>query len=227
MLLCIREVLSKEEVAQFRARLDQADWQDGAKTAGPVARTRKHNQQLGDDSELAIALGNQILRRLGNHPLFISAALPGKIHPPRFNRYAGGGTYGTHVDGALMRIPGTNLTMRSDLSATLFLTEPEDYEGGELEIEAPIGARSLKLPAGDLVLYPSTTRHRVNPVTKGARIASFFWIESAVKDEAVRTMLFDLDQAVQELARTLSLDDPRLIRLTGVYHNLVRHGATT
>lgn len=227
MLIPIERVLSKEEVAQFRAHLDTADWQDGLKTAGTLARSVKRNQQLQDGSELALNLGNHILRKLGSHPPFISAALPDKIYPPKFNRYADGGTYGAHVDSALMQVPGTNITVRSDLSATLFLSEPDEYDGGELEIEGPFGVQAVKLEAGDMVLYPSSSLHRVTPVTGGARIASFFWIQSLVADEGERALLFDLDRAIQGLTPTLPADDGHLLKLTGVYHNLLRRWAVT
>ncbi len=221
MLISIENVLSKEEVAQMRERLDKADWQDGAKTAGSLARTAKKNLQIEDGSELAVSLGNVILRKLGNHPLFISAALPSRIHPPRFNRYADGGTYGTHVDSAVMQVSNTNTTMRSDLSATLFLSGPDEYEGGELEIESQFGVQAVKLEAGDLVLYPSSSLHRVTPVTRGARVASFFWIQSMVRDAAQRSLLFDMDTAIMRLTPA-NRDDPSLVSLTGCYHNLLR-----
>lgn len=227
MLIPIERVLSKEEVAQFRTRLDQADWQDGLQTAGTLARSVKRNQQLEDGSELAVGLGNHILRKLGSHPAFISAALPDKIYPPKFNRYADGGTYGAHVDSALMQVPGSNITVRSDLSATLFLSEPDEYDGGELEIEGPFGVQAVKLAAGDMVLYPSSSLHRVTPVTRGARIASFFWIQSLVADEGERALLFDLDRAIQGLTPSLPADDGNLLKLTGVYHNLLRRWAVT
>jgi PKHD-type hydroxylase len=227
MLISIEQVLGSNEVRQFRQRLDAADWQDGARTAGSLARLQKRNQQLDDRSEIAIEVGNQIVRKLGSHPLFISAALPKRIHPPRFNRYADGGTYGAHVDGALMPLPGTNLTLRSDLSATLFLSGPDEYEGGELQIEGPLGMQAVKLEAGDMVLYPSTSLHRVTPVTRGARVAAFFWIESMVRDEGERTLLFDLDQTIQALTSKVGAMDDRLLKLTAVYHNLLRRWADT
>lgn len=225
MLIPIEMVLSKDEVREFRARLDQAGWQDGQKTAGTLARSVKRNQQLEDGSELAVSLGNHILRRLGNLPTFIAAALPQRIYPPKFNRYADGGTYGAHVDSAVMQVPGSTITVRSDLSATLFLSEPDDYDGGELEIEGPFGVQAVKLEAGDMVLYPSSSLHRVTPVTRGARVASFFWIQSLVADEGARTLLFDLDQAIQGLTPALPPDDEHLLKLTGVYHNLLRRWA--
>jgi PKHD-type hydroxylase len=227
MLIPIEGVLSPDEVREFRQRLDAADWQDGARTAGTLARAVKRNLQLADGSPLATALGKQVLRRLAAHPLFVSAALPRRIYPPKFNRYAGGGTYGTHVDSALMQVPGTDVTVRSDLSATLFLSEPGEYEGGELQIDGPFGVQAVKLPAGDLVLYPSSSLHRVTPVTRGARVASFFWIESMVRDDGERALLFDLDQSIQALTKTAAPEDPRLVRLTGVYHNLLRRWAST
>lgn len=227
MLIPIQGVLSKNEVAQFRSRLDQAEWQDGLKTAGSLARSVKRNQQLADGSPLAVELGNFILRRLGNNSLFISAALPNRIYPPKFNRYADGGTYGAHVDSAVMQVPGSSVSVRSDLSATLFLAEPEEYEGGDLEIEGPFGIQSVKLEAGDMVLYPSSSLHRVAPVTRGARVASFFWIQSMVRDDGSRTLLFDLDQAIQQMSPLVEADDPRLLKLTGVYHNLLRQWAST
>ncbi len=227
MLIPIHQVLSKDEVHQFRARLDGADWQDGLKTVGSLGRSIKHNQQLDEQSELAIALSNHILRKLGNHPLFVSAALPHRIYPPRFNRYADGGTYGAHVDAALMQVPGTHVSVRSDLSATLFLCEPEEYDGGELEIESPFGVQAVKLDAGDMVLYPSSSLHRVTAVTRGARVCSFFWIQSTVADDGARTLLFDLDQSIQALTRSLGSDNAELLKLAGVYHNLLRRWATT
>lgn len=227
MLIAIDQVLSLEEVHQFRQVLDAAEWEDGLNTAGTLARAVKRNQQLADGSDIAVQLGQHILRRLAVHPLFISAALPAKIYPPKFNRYAGGGTYGAHVDSAVMQIPGTQLTLRSDLSATLFLAEPDEYDGGVLEIEGPFGVQTVKLAAGDMVLYPSSSLHRVTPVTRGARVASFFWIESLVADEGERTLLFDLDQAIQELTPSTDADDPRLLKLSGVYHNLLRRWART
>ena len=227
MLTIIEGVLSNEEVVAFRRRLESAEWTDGAASAGAFARGRKSNQQLDEQSEVGVELGQQILRRLGSHPLFVSAALPSRIYPPRFNRYAGGGAYGAHVDAALMRIPRTDLAMRSDLSATLFLSDPDDYDGGELEIEGGFGAQAVKLAAGDLVLYPASSLHRVTPVTRGERLAAFFWIESHVADEAARTLLFDLDQAIQGLTGAAGEGDANLLRLTGVYHNLLRRWART
>lgn len=227
MLITIENVLSKDEVRQFRERLERADWLDGVSTAGSLARHVKGNLEIDQQSELAVSLGNHILRVLGNHPAFISAALPRKIYPPRFNRYASGGRYGLHVDSAVMALPGTRESLRTDLSATLFLTEPDEYDGGELEIETAFGAQAAKLAAGDMLLYPSSSLHQVTPVTRGARIASFFWVESMVADEGDRSLLFDLDQTIQSLGPSLDPRDPRLLRLTGVYHNLLRRCAST
>lgn len=227
MLISIENVLDKDEVAHVRQRLDAAEWQDGLKTAGTLASTVKHNLQIADGSELAVSLGNHILRKLGNMPEFVSAALPLRIYPPKFNCYRDGGTYGAHVDSALMQVPGANLTVRTDLSATLFLSEPDEYEGGELQIEGPFGVQAVKLDAGDMVLYPSTSLHQVTPVTQGARIASFFWIQSMVQDESARTLLYDLDCSIRGLTATGLQGSPDLLQLTGVYHNLLRRWAVT
>ena len=222
MLIPVETVLSADEVQRFRQRLDSAPWEDGAITAGTLARQVKQNRQLAEGSALAVELGNQILRRLGETPLFVSAALPGKIYPPKFNRYADGGSYGAHVDSAVMQVPGSGVTVRSDLSATLFLSAPDEYDGGELEIEGPFGIQAVKLEAGDMILYPASSLHRVTPVTRGARIAAIFWIESLVQNDNARTALFDLDQAIQGLGARAAPTDPDLIKLTGVYHNLLR-----
>jgi PKHD-type hydroxylase len=227
MLITIDNVLSRDEVRQFRARLDQAAWNDGGASAGALARTVKHNHQLDDALELAVSLGNHLLRQLGNHPLFISAALPRKIYPPRFNRYTAGGAYGTHVDSAVMHVPRTGVSLRTDLAATVFLAEPDEYEGGELEIEGQFGVQAVKLAAGAMVLYPASSLHRVTPVTRGARVASFFWVESLVGDDAARSLLFDLDQTIQSLTPALAADQANLLRLTGIYHNLLRRWAIT
>jgi len=228
MLITIDNVLSKDEVRQFRGYLDQAEWRDGGDSAGALARQAKCNQQLDDQAEVATSLGQHVLRSLAGHPLFISAALPRKIYPPKFNRYQQGGQYGTHVDSALLQLPGTGTFLRSDLSATLFLAEPDEYDGGALEIEGELGAQSVKLAAGDLVLYPSSCLHRVTPVTRGVRLAAFFWVESVVGDDAERSMLFDLDQTIQQLSATLGAADPAsLLKLTGIYHNLLRRWAIT
>ena len=227
MLIPVETVLSADEVQRFRQRLDSAPWEDGAITAGTLARQVKQNRQLAEGSALAVELGNQILRRLGETPLFVSAALPGKIYPPKFNRYADGGSYGAHVDSAVMPVAGSGVSVRSDLSATLFLSAPDEYDGGELEIEGPFGIQTVKLEAGDMILYPASSLHRVTPVTRGARIAAIFWIESLVQNDNARTALFDLDQAIQGLGARVAPTDPDLIKLTGVYHNLLRLWAAT
>lgn len=225
MLIVIENLLTKAEVADLRARLDRAPWQDGAATAGGLARRLKHNLQLDDATEAARGLSEAVLSRVRTHPQFISAALPRKIYPPKFNRYEGGGEYGAHVDAAILQSPAGQ-TLRSDLSATLFLSELEDYDGGELEIEGVFGVQAVKLEAGAMVLYPSSSLHRVTPVTRGARVASFFWIESLVRDDGERSLLFDLDRTLQDLAPKVGADNPELVRLSHVYHNLLRRWAS-
>ncbi len=225
MLMTFDDVLDVATVQRFRTQLIGAEWIGGAATAGSLSRAVKHNLQLDDRSALAIGLGNDILRRLGAHPGFLSAALPERIHPPKFNRYTGGGRYGIHVDGAIMRIADANLTLRSDLSATLFLTDPDEYDGGELQIETPFGAQAVKLPAGSMVLYPSSSLHQVTTVTRGERVCAFFWIQSMVRDEAARTLLHDLDRSIQSLSARTAPDDHDIVALTGIYHNLLRRWA--
>jgi len=223
MISIIEQVLTQDEVAQFRQHLDSSsEWQDGLSTAGTLSGSVKRNLQINESSDIAVSLGNHILTKLGNNPEFISAALPNKIYPPKFNCYQDGGYYGEHVDSAIMQVPGTNIMIRSDLSATLFLSEPEDYAGGELVIEDQYGAQQVKLNAGDMVLYPSSSLHHVTPVTEGARISSFFWMQSLIKEEQARTMLYDLDQSIQSLSVEKAKNDSDLLRLTGVYHNLLR-----
>ena len=225
MLIRIPEVLTKDEVALLRGRLEGAGsaWVDGRATAGHQGAHVKRNLQIAEDAPVAHELGAIVLGALERHPLFLSAALPGSVYPPMFNRYEadGGMHFGRHVDGAVRLLPGTGAKIRTDISATLFIAAPEDYDGGELQIEDTYGAHSVKLPAGDLVLYPSSSVHRVTPVTRGARIASFFWIQSLVRDDAQRALLFDLDMAIIRLTR----DTPgheALVSLTGSYHNLLR-----
>jgi PKHD-type hydroxylase len=221
MLLQIENVLNPEEAAQFRAALEAADWVDGRITAGYQSARAKNNMQLPEDHPLAIQLGDAITERLHQHPLFMSAALPLKVFPPLFNFYGGGQSFGTHVDNAIRHVKGTPHRVRTDLSATLFLTNPEDYEGGELMIEDTYGTQSVKLPAGHMVLYPGTSLHHVRPVTRGSRISSFFWIQSMVRQDAQRSLLFDMDLAIQRLSAEAP-DHPSAVQLTGVYHNLVR-----
>ena len=221
MLLAIPDVLAAQEVAAFRAALDGADWIDGRATAGYQAAQVKHNAQLNEHDSLARHLGEQVLAALERSKLFISAALPLRVYPPMFNRYAGGQTFGTHVDTAIRQVPGAPARVRADLSATLFLSGPEEYEGGELVVQDSYGAHQVKLPAGSMVLYPAGSLHRVAPVTQGARLGAFFWIQSMVRDEGGRTLLYDLDSSIQHLAAATP-GHPALVQLTGVYHNLLR-----
>lgn len=221
MMLRIPALLSSADIQQCREALNRAAWQDGRLTAGHQSVHVKSNLQLPLDSPAARELGNLILDRLGRCPLFIAAALPLRVLPPRFNRYEGGGTYGNHIDNALIRIPGADTYVRTDISSTVFLNDPDDYEGGELVVEDSYGDHRVKLPAGDMVIYPGTSLHRVTPVTKGARLASFFWTQSLVPSEVQRRTLFELDNAIQQLAG----DHPghaSIDPLTGVYHNLLR-----
>ena len=226
MLLQVPQVLTPDQVARFRQFLDAAGWADGRITAGYQSALAKHNQQLPEDSPLAVELGEQVLVALQGSLLFLSAALPLKVFPPLFNRYAGGQSFGSHVDNAVRTVRGTPHRVRTDLSATLFLSAPDQYDGGELVIEDTYGTHSIKLPAGDLVLYPASSLHRVQPVTRGARVASFFWIQSMVRDDGQRTLLYDLDRATQQVHRD-SPDSPAALQLTGVYHNLMRRWADT
>jgi PKHD-type hydroxylase len=224
MLLAIPDVLNAAQVAQAREILGTAEWIDGKVTAGHQSARAKDNQQLGECSPAARELGEMILNALGQNALFISAALPRHVFPPLFNRYQGGQSFGTHVDNAIRQVPGTGHRIRTDLSATLFLAQPEEYDGGELVVEDTYGTHSAKLPAGGMVLYPSTSLHHVRPLTRGARIASFFWIQSMVKDDAERTLLFDLDMAIQRVNHDAP-ENPAAVQLTGIYHNLVRRWA--
>lgn len=225
MLLAIPEVLTAAEVASARAALDAADWIDGRVTAGEQSAAVKQNAQLAEGSPVAQAVGEMILGGLARSPLFISAALPQRIFPPLFNRYGAGAAFGVHVDNAIRAIPGTPIRLRTDLSCTLFLSEPEDYDGGELIIEDVYGPQRVKLPAGHLILYPSTSLHRVTPITRGARVASFFWLQSMIRADDQRTLLFDLDQTVQRLALEKDVNDPSVVSLSGIYHNLLRQWA--
>lgn len=226
MLITIENVLSKDEVRQFREHLAKANWIDGNATAGSLARQVKQNQQLDDEQEPAISLGNHIVRQLTNNPTFISAALPDRIYPPKFNSYSTSETYGAHIDSALMQVPGSHITLRTDLSATLFLAEADEYDGGELSIETEYGSQKIKLNAGDLVLYPSTSLHQVTPVTRGTRVASFFWVQSMIRDNQQRQMLYELDGSVQNLTTELGPNHSEVVRLSGLYHNLLRQWST-
>ncbi|WP_114393923.1 Fe2+-dependent dioxygenase [Oleisolibacter albus] len=225
MLIEIPEVLSKDEVARCRAMMDAAEWVDGNVTAGVQSAMAKNNMQLPEGSPAARSVGTAILDALANNPLFISAALPLKVFPPLFNRYAGGQSFGIHVDNAIRPLRGTDFRIRSDLSATLFFAEPDEYDGGELRIQDTYGTHQVKLPAGHMVLYPSTSLHEVTPVTRGARVCSFFWMQSMVRDVGERTLLFQLDSSIQRLAAERGHKDAEVIALTGVYHNLIRRWA--
>lgn len=225
MLIAIPDVLTRDEIVALRAVIDAADWIDGNATSGPQAALAKRNAQLPEDGAAARQAGAMVLDALGRSPLFVAAALPRKVFPPLFNRYAGGQDFGLHVDNAIRMKRGTDFRIRSDLSATLFLEDPAAYDGGELVIEDQFGPQSVKLPAGHMVLYPASSLHRVTPVTRGARVASFFWIESMVRDDGARRLLFELDQGVQAAATTMGQDAPAVLRLTGVYHNLLRRWA--
>ncbi len=227
MLVCVPDVLSKAEVADFRRIMDAADWEDGRSTAGAQSALVKKNEQLPPDSEVARKLGQRVLSALTASPLFISAAIPLHIFPPLFNRYASadGHHFGIHVDNAVRGDRLTGLRIRTDLSVTLFLSEPEDYDGGELIIEDLYGSHEIKLPAGHLVVYPASSLHMVTPVTRGTRVASFFWLQSMVRDAHARSLIFDLDTAIQALVGRLGRDDPETVKLTGIYHNLIRYWA--
>jgi PKHD-type hydroxylase len=223
MLLNIPDVLDARQLAEFRARLDSADWADGRITAGHQSVKAKDNIQLPEDSAVARDLGAVVLQALSRNSTFFSAALPRRVYPPLFNRYTGGQSFGFHVDNAVRydRSGGHAEPVRTDLSATLFLSDPEEYEGGELVIEDTYGTHGVKLPAGHLVLYPGTSLHKVTPVTRGARTASFFWVQSMVRDDTQRRLMFDLDVSIRRLTAEVP-EHPSLIQLTGVYHNLLR-----
>jgi PKHD-type hydroxylase len=221
MIVQVPSVLNSEQLRLARERLLAADWVDGLATAGHQGARVKRNRQIAEGSPVALELGDMILGALERNALFISAALPGRVYPPMFNRYEGGETFGNHVDNAVRLIPGSAARLRTDLSATLFLAEPDEYDGGELLIEDTFGVHAIKLPAGHLVLYPSSSLHRVEPVTRGARLASFFWVQSMVSDDARRNLLFDLDISIQRLAQT-GADEAARLQLTGCYHNLLR-----
>jgi PKHD-type hydroxylase len=224
MLVQIEKVLSAEEVAETVKALGAAQWGDGRDTAGYLSARVKNNVQLPENHPLGRKLGETILESLGRNPKFISAALPLKIVPPLFNRYEGGQTYGSHIDGALRPVPGTPMRVRTDLSATLFLSDPASYDGGELVVEDSFGPRHVKLAAGDMVLYPGTSIHHVTPVTRGTRLAAFFWIQSAVRDDPKRALLHDLDTVVQTLGGS-DATHKEAVRLAGIYHNLLRFWA--
>ncbi len=224
MLICIPEILSKADVAEFRRIMDGCVWEDGRSTAGAQSALVKRNEQLPPDGEVVRQLGNRVVSALTANPRFLSAAIPLHIFPPLFNRYtaADGHHFGIHVDNAVRGDRLTGLRIRTDLSVTLFLSEPEEYDGGELVIEDFYGSHQVKLPAGDLVVYPASSLHMVTPVTRGARVASFFWLQSMIRDVHARSLIFDLDTAIQALVARLGRDDPETVQLTGIYHNLIR-----
>jgi PKHD-type hydroxylase len=221
MLIHVPGVLGAPQLRQFAERLGPAAWIDGRATAGYQGARVKHNQQLAEDSPLARELGDAVVGQIERNPAFIAAALPSRVYPPLFNRYEAGMQFGSHVDGAIRSVPGRAARLRTDLSATLFLSEPGDYDGGELLIEDTYGTRSVKLPAGDMIVYPASSVHRVTPVTRGARLACFFWIQSLVRDDAQRRLLHQVDTAVQRLEATHA-DEAARVQLAGCYHNLLR-----
>jgi PKHD-type hydroxylase len=223
MLLHIPEILDREQVAHLRRALDAADWTDGRETVGAQGARVKRNRQLPDASPLRQELGRIVLAALARHPLYHAATLPLRTLPPRFNRYEGGGAYGMHVDGSVMALPNGE-QLRSDISCTLFLSDPGDYDGGELVVSDTYGEHEVKLPAGDAIIYPSSSLHRVQPVTRGARLAAFFWVQSLIRDDHRRRLLFELDTSIQRLTAT-GADGDAVLQLTGVYHNLLRQWA--
>lgn len=225
MLIVIPEVLTSTELNTFRSELKTADWIDGKATAGSQSGAVKFNHQLPELNDTCVKLGHLLLQKLGQHALFLSAALPKTIYPPLFNRYEGGEHFGTHVDNAIRPVTGTTQIIRTDLSATLFLSEPDTYEGGELVIESQFGAQEVKLKAGDMVLYSATSLHHVEPVSNGQRLCSFFWLQSLVREDSQRALLFDLDQSIQTLGCELGPNHSETLRLSGVYHNLLRKWA--
>jgi PKHD-type hydroxylase len=224
MLLSIPDVLTAGQILTARQLFEQAEWVDGRITAGHQSSRVKENMQLPEGSPAACELGGMVLAALEKNALFVSAALPFRVFPPLFNRYQGGQAFGTHVDNAIRQVTGTLHSIRTDLSATLFFTGPDEYDGGELVVEDTYGTHTVKLPAGHMILYPSTSLHHVRPVSRGARIASFFWIQSMIRDDGERTLLFDLDVAIQRL-NSERTDHPAAVQLTGVYHNLLRRWA--
>jgi PKHD-type hydroxylase len=225
MLICIPDVLSKAEVTEFRGVMDQTPWEDGRSTAGAQSAKVKNNEQLPPNGEVSRRLGERVIKALAANPLFVSAAIPRHIFPPLFNRYGVGQHFGVHVDNAVRGDHMTGIRIRTDLSVTLFLSEPDEYDGGELIVEDYYGSHEVKLPAGHLVLYPATSLHAVTPITRGARVASFFWLQSMIRDTHARSLIFDLDTAIQDLVARLDRNDPEVVKLTGIYHNLIRYWA--
>lgn len=225
MLVCVPDVLSKSEVADFRRIMDAERWEDGRSTAGAQSAEVKQNEQLPPDSGTARKLGERVIVALTANPLFISAAVPLHIYPPLFNRYRPGQFFGEHVDNCVRGDRLTGMRIRTDISGTLFLSEPDEYDGGELSVDDYYGSHRIKLPAGHLVLYPATSLHMVTPVTRGARVSSFFWLQSMIKDAHARRMTFDMDNALQQLVVRLGRNDPEVRKLTNIYHNLIRYWA--
>ena len=225
MLTVVPDLLDAGQVADLRAILDAGAWIDGNATSGTQSALAKHNRQLAEESDAARKAGAIVLDALAASSLFVAAALPFKVYPPLFNRYGPGDAFGGHVDSAIRIRRGSDFRIRSDLSATLFLAEPDSYDGGELVVQTSFGEQRVKLPAGQMVLYPASSLHHVAPVTRGERIASFFWVQSMVRDNEARATLFDLDTAIQPTAARLGQGDPEIVRLTGVYHNLLRRWA--
>ncbi len=225
MLICVPDVLSKSEVAEFRSVMDDATWEDGRSTAGAQSAMVKNNEQLPPDGLLPRRLGDHVIRTLVANPLFVSAAIPRHIFPPLFNRYGVGHRFGVHVDNAVRGDQLTGTRIRTDLSVTLFLSEPDEYDGGELVVEDYYGSHEVKLPSGHLVLYPASSLHTVTPITRGVRVASFFWLQSMIRDAHARSMIFDLDTAIQGLVERLGRNDAEVVKLTGIYHNLIRYWA--
>lgn len=225
MLIAIPDLLGPERLAEVRAIVDAGEWIDGNATSGAQSALAKRNRQLAEGSQAAQRAGAIVLDALAAAPLFVAAALPLKVFPPLFNRYEGGEAFGAHVDNAIRIRRGSDFRIRSDLSATLFLDDPDSYDGGELVVDGQFGEQRVKLPAGHMILYPASSLHRVEPVTRGQRTAAFFWIQSMVRDDGARRLLFELDDAVQSVAATNGQGDPAVIKLTGVYHNLLRRWA--
>lgn len=228
MLITIPDVLSSDQVAHARKLLDAAEWIDGKVTAGTQSARVKDNMQIPEGSPAAREIGEMILAALSKNPVFLAAALPSRIFPPLFNRYSGGQSFGTHVDNAIRQFPNAPVRIRTDLSATLFFAGQDEYDGGELCIEDTYGVKKVKLPPGHLVLYPSTSLHHVTPVTRGTRICSFFWLQSMIRDDGHRSLLFDLDLAIQRLGHELAgnpVAEKTAVQITGVYHNLLRQWA--
>jgi PKHD-type hydroxylase len=224
MIVQVTNVLNAEQIACCREVMNRASWMDGRVTAGHQSAQVKDNRQLPENSPEARELGDMIVGALERNPLFITATLPLRVFPPLFNRYEGGESFGAHLDNSIRQVPGTSLRVRTDVSATLFLSAPEEYDGGELVIDDVYGAHAVKLPAGDMVVYPASSLHHVNPVTRGVRLASFFWVQSMVRDDGNRTLLFDLDMAINKVNQALP-NNGAVVELTNCYHNLLRRFA--